>query len=63
MKNQNRIALAFALAATLSALAQVPGIITYQGRLSVGSTNVFDDSGMFKFALVSPRTTPKTKRT
>lgn len=56
MKNQTCIPIAFALAATLGALAQVPGIITYQGRLSVGGTNVFDGSGQFKFALVSAGT-------
>ena len=32
--------------------AQVPGIINYQGRVSVGGTN-FDGTGQFKFALVN----------
>lgn len=31
--------------------AQVPGIINYQGRIAVGTTN-FDGLGQFKFALV-----------
>ncbi|MBL9146370.1 MAG: tail fiber domain-containing protein [Verrucomicrobiaceae bacterium] len=31
--------------------AQVPGILNYQGRIAVGTTN-FDGTGQFKFALV-----------
>ena len=40
----------FCLAGSL--LAQVPGIINYQGRVAVGGTN-FDGTGQFKFALVN----------
>ena len=40
----------FLLAGTTSA-QQVPGIINYQGRVTVGGTN-FDGAGQFKFALV-----------
>ena len=36
----------------LSSYAQVPGILNYQGRVSVGGTN-FDGTGRFKFALVN----------
>ena len=42
-----------AFCAVVGALAQVPSIINYQGRLSVGGTNVFDGAGQFKFALVN----------
>ena len=35
-----------------TALAQVPQILNYQGRIVVGTTN-FDGSGLFKFALVN----------
>ena len=45
-----RIAVLFAIAAT--AHAQVPGIINYQGRVTVGGTN-FDGTGQFQFALVN----------
>src|ERR1017187_5920355 len=41
------------LAAAVGALAQVPSIINYQGRLSVGGTNLFNGTGQFQFALVS----------
>ena len=47
--------LSFALAAiflTGTLFAQVPQLINYQGRVSVGAVN-FDGSGSFKFALVS----------
>ncbi len=37
---------------TSSALAQVPQILNYQGRVVVGTTN-FDGTGQFKFALVN----------
>lgn len=40
------------LLATLSASAQVPQIINYQGRITVGGTN-YDATGLFKFALVN----------
>ncbi len=42
-----------ALSAAVGALAQVPSIINYQGRLSAGGTNVFNGAGQFKFALVN----------
>jgi hypothetical protein len=38
--------------ASPSAFAQVPGIINYQGRVTVGGTN-FNGTGQFKFALVN----------
>jgi hypothetical protein len=38
--------------ATLSVRAQVPQLISYQGRIRVAATN-FDGAGQFKFALVS----------
>lgn len=37
---------------TVHAQAQVPGIISYQGRVTVGGTN-FNGAGQFKFALVN----------
>lgn len=42
---------ALGLMAILSARAQVPQMINYQGRVVVGTTN-FNGSGQFKFALV-----------
>jgi hypothetical protein len=42
-----------ALTAVAGALAQVPSIINYQGRLSASGTNLFNGSGQFKFALVN----------
>jgi len=48
-----RIASLLALAGT--ALAQVPTMISYQGRVQVSGTN-FSGTGQFKFALVSPGT-------
>lgn len=38
--------------ALLPLAAQVPGLLNYQGRIAVGSTN-FDGNGQFKFALVN----------
>ena len=38
-----------------TAVAQVPSIISYQGRVQAGGTN-FSGMGQFKFALVSPGT-------
>src|SRR6187402_532803 len=38
-----------------TAVAQVPSIISYQGRLTASGTN-FSGAGRFKFALVSPGT-------
>lgn len=40
------------LFAALTASAQVPQIINYQGRITVGGTN-YDATGLFKFALVN----------
>ncbi|MBI5799858.1 MAG: tail fiber domain-containing protein [Verrucomicrobia bacterium] len=44
--------LTLGLFATLTASAQVPQIINYQGRITVGGTN-YDATGLFKFALVN----------
>jgi hypothetical protein len=38
--------------AALSAAAQVPGIISHQGKVMVNGTNYTTSSGLFKFALV-----------
>jgi hypothetical protein len=52
MKTQRTIyALIIGLFVT-SAVAQVPPLLNYQGRVVVGTTN-FDGSGLFKFALVN----------
>ncbi len=40
------------LLATLTASAQVPQLINYQGRITIGGTN-YDAAGSFKFALVN----------
>ena len=42
-----------ALTAAAGALAQVPSIINYQGRLSAGGASLFNGPGQFKFALVN----------
>jgi hypothetical protein len=44
------LALALCLATTTAAWAQVPGIITYQGRVTSNGTN-FTGTGYFRFAL------------
>ena len=44
--------LTLGLLAALTASAQVPQIINYQGRITVGGTN-YDATGLFKFALVN----------
>ena len=49
MKN---LLLTLGLLAALTASAQVPQIINYQGRITVGGTN-YDATGLFKFALVN----------
>jgi microcystin-dependent protein len=46
------VAVILTLFAVSAAWAQVPGIINYQGRVSVAGTN-FDGTGQFKFALVN----------
>ena len=51
MKTKLQLLLTLALAA-LSAAAQVPGIISHQGRVTVNGTN-YTGSGLFKFALVN----------
>lgn len=53
MKKIQLITVIAALTAAVGALAQVPSIINYQGRLSAGGTNLFNGSGQFKFALVN----------
>jgi hypothetical protein len=45
------LTLLFATLASVSLLAQVPGMLNYQGRVSVNGTN-FTGNGLFKFALV-----------
>ena len=47
-----KLLLLLGLLATLAASAQVPQIINYQGRITVGGTN-YDATGSFKFALVN----------
>jgi len=44
--------IALSLALSLTARAQVPGIINYQGRIVDGGTN-FNGTGLFEFALIS----------
>ena len=57
MKPTSYIALSVAtlLALAGTAMAQVPTMISYQGRVQVSGTN-FSGTGQFKFALVSPGT-------
>jgi hypothetical protein len=45
-----------------STLAQVPSILSYQGRVQVSGTN-FSGTGQFKFALVSPGTNVNRRAT
>lgn len=52
MKTRMLVVLAVFFAVASGALAQVPGIINYQGRVTVGGTNL-DGTGYFKFALVN----------
>lgn len=47
-----KLILLLGLLATLTASAQVPQLINYQGRITVGGTN-YDATGSFKFALVN----------
>lgn len=47
-----KILLTLSLFAALASSAQVPHIINYQGRITVGGTN-YDATGLFKFALVN----------
>ena len=46
------IAIAVAALALSSAQAQVPSILNYQGRVTVGGTNLTTNAAKFKFALV-----------
>src|SRR5438552_983723 len=53
MKRIRSLLVTLNLFASMAALrAQVPQLINYQGRVSIGATN-FDGSGQFKFALVN----------
>ena len=51
MKSKFILVLALGIGLPLTARAQVPGIINYQGRVNVGGTN-FNGTGQFEFALV-----------
>ena len=53
MKKIQLLTIVTALSAAVGALAQVPSIINYQGRLSAGGTTLFNGPGQFKFALVN----------
>jgi len=53
MKRIQLLTVITALTAAVGALAQVPSIINYQGRLSASGTNLFNGLGQFKFALVN----------
>ena len=50
--NKSAVVIALVLLALCSAPAQVPSILNYQGRVTVGGTN-FNGTGQFKFALVN----------
>ena len=52
MKTRILTTIALSIALTYTASAQVPGIINYQGRVTVAGTN-YDGTGQFKFALVN----------
>ncbi|NOS68503.1 MAG: collagen-like protein [Verrucomicrobia bacterium] len=51
-----RISLIIGVLAVLPSIAQVPGIISHQGKITVNNTN-FNGTGQFKFALVGPTAT------
>ncbi len=53
MKSLELLPIILAFGVAFGAMAQVPSLISYQGRLSAGSTNVFNGPGQFKFALVN----------
>ena len=53
MKKIHLLAIITALSAAIGALAQVPSIINYQGRLRGGHGKPFNGLGQFKFALVN----------
>lgn len=52
LQTMKNLLLTLGLLAALTASAQVPQIINYQGRITVGGTN-YDAAGSFKFALVN----------
>ena len=52
-----------ALSAAVGALAQVPSMINYQGRLRAGHGKPFNGLGQFKFALVNGGTNLTTGAT
>ncbi len=52
MKISSLLFLSLALAILQPASAQVPQLLNYQGRVSVGGTN-FDGTGQFKFSLIN----------
>lgn len=52
VETMKKLVLTLGLFAALTASAQVPQIINYQGRITVGGTN-YDATGLFKFALVN----------
>ena len=52
LQTMKKFLLTLGLLAALTASAQVPQIINYQGRITVGGTN-YDATGLFKFALVN----------
>ena len=53
LKQRMRVALFWTLVIQGSVcVAQVPGLLSYQGRVAVGAAN-FEGSGQFKFALVN----------
>ena len=51
MRSYHVLLLAVSLAA-LSATAQVPGLISHQGKVTVAGTN-YTGAGLFRFALVN----------
>lgn len=52
MKSFRNIFVLLTCVFAISAYGQVPQLLNYQGRVSVGTTN-FDGAGLFKFALVN----------
>jgi hypothetical protein len=58
MKTRILAAIVLGIALTLTAQAQVPGIINYQGRIVDGGTN-FNGTGQFQFALLSATNTAR----
>lgn len=58
MKTRIIAAIALSIALSLTAHAQVPGIINYQGRITSGGTN-FNGTGQFQFALLSGTNTAR----